>query len=169
MSRVSRACQMFPSFAWTFKFPKFSVLEQKLYKLEVFKKKLIFTDWINLQAYECVIIQFVSVLIIPHLYKRSSVFLRLHSVLWEIILLCSKCARKFWQGMYACSYNLNLTGHILRLSSCCIVSQENNNFGFHQFFKASFLVILSQFFICYYCLTALVVLQVSKHTSEDWV
>jgi len=49
------------------------------------------------------------------------------------------------------------------------VSQDNNNFGFHEFLKVSFLVILSQLFICCYCVIALVVLQVPKHTSEDWV
>jgi hypothetical protein len=28
--------------------------------------------------------------------------------------------------------------HILRLSSCYIVNQENNNFGLHQFFEGPF-------------------------------
>jgi len=168
MPGVPRACQKFSSFAWIFKFPKFSVLERNCIKWRC-SKKIIFKDWINLHAHECVIIQFLSVLITPHLYIRSSVFLLLHSVLWEITLLCLKCATKFWQGMYTCSYNLNLTGHILRPSSCCTLSQANNNLGFQQFLKASFLVILCQITICCYCLTALVVLQMPEHTAEDWV
>ena len=67
-------------FIWEFKFSKFSVLERNSIKWIWCKQKLIGKEQIYLDAYECVIIQFVSVFITMHLFSMSSVFLPLHSV-----------------------------------------------------------------------------------------
>jgi hypothetical protein len=96
---VSAAGQSFSSLTWPFKFPRF-VLEVISVNWSWSKQNLIFKEWLHLCAYECVIIQFVSVFITAHIYTLSSVFLLLHSVLRDITLLYSKCARKFWQGLY---------------------------------------------------------------------
>jgi hypothetical protein len=73
--------QSVSSLACVFEFLKFSVLKRKCIKLIWSKQKLICEEWIYLDAYKCIIMQFVSVFITAHLYTLSSLFILLHSVL----------------------------------------------------------------------------------------
>jgi hypothetical protein len=57
---------------------KFSILEGNCIKWIWSKQKLICEEWIHLDAYQCVIMQSVSVFITLHLHTLSSVFLLLH-------------------------------------------------------------------------------------------
>jgi len=69
------------SLAWVFEFWKFSVLKRKCIKLIWSKQRLICEERIHLDAYKCIIMQFVSVFITAYLYTLSSLFILLHSVL----------------------------------------------------------------------------------------
>jgi hypothetical protein len=69
------------SLAWVFEFLKFSVLERKCIQLISSKQKLICEEWIYLDTYKCIIMQFVSVFITAHRYTLSTVFIVLHSAL----------------------------------------------------------------------------------------
>jgi hypothetical protein len=40
---------------------------------------------------------------------------------------------------HSCILKVRPMGQILRVSSCYIVNQDNNNFGLHQFFEGQFL------------------------------
>jgi hypothetical protein len=53
-------------FTWEFKFLKFSVLERNSIKWIWFKPKLTGKELIYLDAYECMVIQFLSVFITLH-------------------------------------------------------------------------------------------------------
>lgn len=62
MPRVLRACQMFPNFAWTFKFPKFSVLERNCINWRSYKN----TNFERLNKFTCIRMCDHSVCISPH-------------------------------------------------------------------------------------------------------
>jgi len=75
-----------------------------------------------LDAYERVIIQFVSDFFMLLVYTLPSVFLILHSVLKEIYFFVFKM----------CPVIMTRSVLLLQHSSCFIMNQENN-FGLHQF------------------------------------
>ena len=82
----------------------------------------------------CVIIQFISVFITPHLYTLSSLFLLLHCHKRDYFVVFELC-QEIMTSVYSCSYSLGPMGQILQPSSCCIVSQGNTNFCLHQFIE----------------------------------
>jgi hypothetical protein len=165
MPSASFAGRSLSSLAWTFKFPEFCVLGINCINWIWAKHKLIFEEWIYLRAYECVIIQFVWVF---H-YTTS-----LHIVFcFSIPAFCLERKNfvvfKMCQEILTRSVLLSPMGQILRPSSCCIVSQENNNFGLHKFFEDNFLGNRKPFLCLRYCLFVLVMLKVPTDTSENKV
>ena len=148
------------SLAWVFEFLKFSFLKRKCIKLIWPKQKLICEELIHLDAYKCIIMQFVSVFITAHLYTLSSLFILLRCL--EITQLHLICATKLWLALYTCSYNLGPMGQSLQPSSCCGVSLLH-------FFESQLLSEnkINHFSVCFYCLFLLVLLHISTHILED--
>jgi hypothetical protein len=66
MPNSSHACRCFSSLAWAFKFFN-SVFYKEVYKVYFVQKTLICEECIDLDAYECMILQFISVFITPHI------------------------------------------------------------------------------------------------------
>jgi len=133
MPSISRAGRSFSILARAFKFSKFSILERNCITWIWSKQKLICEEWIYLHAYKSVIMQWVLVFITSQPYTVFFCFSTPAFCLERDYYMHSKCARKLWQGLYSCSYNLGTMGQILQCSSSCTVSQENNNFIPGQF------------------------------------